>query len=807
MINVKNTNSYASLESQNSRRVLLPKLMEIAGVESDENVRSIKFKFPKIVDGVDLTEMQLKINFMNGRQEKGQYIVTDLTPHPSDENYVTFSWNLSRLVTRYRGVTKFIVCAVKTDEDGKIVTEWNTSLSQMQVLEGLEVEEPEISPEEKDVIAQLITLSQNSADNAEQSAQQAADSAKKAEEQLGKIVTPHIGENGNWYIGETDTGKPSSGQGAPGTDGKTPVRGVDYWTNEDKVQVIALAAAGALSEAASPVFISRLEDMTDTEKVYVFNGFIYAYQYVESTTIPYTNLFNASDSDFRDKVRLDGSGNPVDGNGFLSGFIAATPSDTIRVHGDSADYTGWPQAIIGLYTADKTPNGSCRVYLETANMGTLTVDEDKKGFTYVPMAGTAYVRIAGAPYSHYSDFIITKNEEIKPPVTEGEYKWVNTGYAYSPADYQDVIARLQLRVDNLESIANNPEASQEIPAYVHEEAEKTSEKVLGHRNGKSLVFLAMSDMHIPLNANTYTSVKHAGMGAKLIRDITEIDCAAILGDYLRGASDSTAAEGKSAYKYAHQHLANACYGIPSIWLQGNHDMQLQSADGANRFTPIQMQAYIGGQNRKAITPDGLYGYVDFEQQKIRMVFLNTSDSNTSKVYISPEQAKYIADTALNLSDKPDFAQWGVIVVSHVPLTYSAHADLYAVKTMCEAFAAGSSGNVTVNGTQIDYNFAEHGELIAFFHGHTHNFLHKQYNGFWHIGVPNVCAGRENEYASYTDGYKTWGEFEENGTTPKNYSKKAGSGTDTSFNVITIDRANKKIYCDNYGAGYDREISY
>lgn len=263
MENVKNTDSYALIENENSRMVLLPKFMEIAGVESDENVRSIKFKFPKIVDGIDLTEMQLKINFMNSRQEKGQYLVTDLIPYPSDENYVTFSWNLSRLVTRYRGVTKFIVCAVKTDDDGKIVTEWNTALSQMQVLEGLEVDEPEISPEEKDVIAQLISISQNSADNAEQSAQQAADSAKKAEEQLGKIVTPHIGENGNWYIGENDTGKPSTGKqgeqgipgakgdkgdpgepgkqgdpGQPGVDGKTPVKGVDYWTQEDKTEIV-----------------------------------------------------------------------------------------------------------------------------------------------------------------------------------------------------------------------------------------------------------------------------------------------------------------------------------------------------------------------------------------------------------------------------------------------------------------------------------------------------------------------------------------------------------------------------------------
>ena len=35
--------------------------------------------------------------------------------------------------------------------------------------------------------------------------------------------TPYVGDNGNWYIGADDTGKPSRGaKGEPGQDGKTP---------------------------------------------------------------------------------------------------------------------------------------------------------------------------------------------------------------------------------------------------------------------------------------------------------------------------------------------------------------------------------------------------------------------------------------------------------------------------------------------------------------------------------------------------------------------------------------------------------
>lgn len=31
-------------------------------------------------------------------------------------------------------------------------------------------------------------------------------------------ITPHIGDNGNWYIGSTDTGKPSKGEQGPGAE-------------------------------------------------------------------------------------------------------------------------------------------------------------------------------------------------------------------------------------------------------------------------------------------------------------------------------------------------------------------------------------------------------------------------------------------------------------------------------------------------------------------------------------------------------------------------------------------------------------
>ena len=46
-------------------------------------------------------------------------------------------------------------------------------------------------------------------------------------------ITPHIGDNGNWYLGDTDTGKPSRGAaGAPGAAGPAGAPGIYYGTTQ-----------------------------------------------------------------------------------------------------------------------------------------------------------------------------------------------------------------------------------------------------------------------------------------------------------------------------------------------------------------------------------------------------------------------------------------------------------------------------------------------------------------------------------------------------------------------------------------------
>lgn len=115
---------------------------ELFGVESDEKSERKYFKVPKIVgNGVDLSKLQLRINYQNASKipsGKDMYIVTDATVY--NDEWVYFSWELSRKVTQYKGNIYFIVCAVKADSKGNITNEWSTTLAEGKVLEGLEVE-------------------------------------------------------------------------------------------------------------------------------------------------------------------------------------------------------------------------------------------------------------------------------------------------------------------------------------------------------------------------------------------------------------------------------------------------------------------------------------------------------------------------------------------------------------------------------------------------------------------------------------------------------------------------------------------
>lgn len=179
----------------NTRQVTVPESQQLFGVESDENVEVKHIVLDgRYNDGTDLSTLTLRVNWRNANGGKGSYLVTNLDV---TEDSIAFDWVISRGVVAYKGTVYFIVCAFKVNSTGKTEQEWNSSLGQGSVLEGLEVTDEDIGGD--DTVNRMLTILQqmnsvqtaakNSADAAAASSKSASDTAGSIKDSLDQIAS------------------------------------------------------------------------------------------------------------------------------------------------------------------------------------------------------------------------------------------------------------------------------------------------------------------------------------------------------------------------------------------------------------------------------------------------------------------------------------------------------------------------------------------------------------------------------------------------------------------------------------------
>lgn len=189
----ENAEEFCTIDPE-TRTITVPLSKRILGTESDQETNRLYFKCPKVVgDNVDLSLFSLRINYQNAGNKKDQYLVEDVK---EEGDTITFSWLLKRSVTAYKGNVKFVLCAVKTAEDGAIKNEWNTTLNtECESLEGMEVDKVAVEEETKDIVEQLIVMMNHSAENAVRAVEEAkaevdkevGDFALKAQQALADV--------------------------------------------------------------------------------------------------------------------------------------------------------------------------------------------------------------------------------------------------------------------------------------------------------------------------------------------------------------------------------------------------------------------------------------------------------------------------------------------------------------------------------------------------------------------------------------------------------------------------------------------
>lgn len=367
----------------------------------------------------------------------------------------------------------------------------------------------------------------------------------------------------------------------------------------------------------------------------------------------------------------------------------------------------------------------------------------------------------------------------------------------------------------------------DILNYIKTEANEVAQKVRNVLTDDSIVFLAMSDSHhcgeqsdTGWQTNTNIGNLHAGMAAKALAYALDMDFVCHLGDITFGHGTTTS-------KLLHQQISEmngwldeAFRGIPQFRTVGNHDTGIY-AYASGTETTLETADYLfsafGAYCDGAVYGSRTHGYCyrDFNDKKLRVICLNTSEGLTNAGYnagyvCSPAQLLWFAQTLYSVGSKSDGAEWSIIVLGHYPLDY---LDTHPASAVVKAYVEG--GSTTQNGTTVNFSGHNYAKFVAQFHGHTHCFKYAKLNTIntstnkateydaWRIAVPNSGFYRNNHQNEDGNPDK-YGLFFRDDVT---YDKTIGGANDTAFVVNVVNPSQQMIHSFCYGAGYDRTIGY
>lgn len=383
---------------------------------------------------------------------------------------------------------------------------------------------------------------------------------------------------------------------------------------------------------------------------------------------------------------------------------------------------------------------------------------------------------------------------------------------YRPADMAPAILDMQTSLYD------------DIPAYHYAEAARVircvEEWKKEHKN--ALVFAAISDHHVntqnvSYNTQTKASVRGGGFAEWALGKFGGCDFAVNLGDYSWENGMDT------DNGYANASFADKSTRMPksllSFRLVGNHD---KSGSTEKTFGLIGKYNSFDGCGTVAIRG---FGFKDFAEKKVRVICLNTTDYlNNSGGYAMSYDQKDFLMRALDLSGKPNYGEWQILLLSHIPLDFSGgdYNTAVDVGKILAAYVSGGVADIPVNTAYAlnedptkyatysgghltkDYQGKNGPRIIANIHGHVHNDVTGELGStrINRMATPNTCFSL-NKTTSYPDN----GDYSISADHGALLAKELGSAKETAAVVYCVDLTERSITAFAYGAGVDRVISY
>ena len=683
----------------------------------------------------------------------------------------------------------------------------------------------------------------------------------------GNLSLDSLGINRSISEALSDAAQSGAFQGTPGVTPKLSIGTVETLdagmdahaviTGTPEFPVLNLhipkGAPGLPGGSQTPLFANSVEECTDTSKVYVLpDGQIWAFMQKEEYLEPYKNLFNKAAEGYKEGYRFSSSGGEAAEDGAaITNYIPIKIGQALHIKGIATSVNGGSSYLrIEIADESKTRIGSIQCptnctqeFLTAEYDGTVAVYHN---FGYrngsLPDAYTGYIganlyiRIGGTLAAASDNLIITVDENIQgePGYVTAE-GWADTGHAFVPGDYEDRIIDLEVASAAAEKKMTEMQTSIDgilspsggaLPDYWEAYlSEKTAAiHALQDLCGKDcFTFINIADIHRTSNLGKLSPQ----IAARIAQECC-VKYVLVTGDtQTRGCwpSKDKLLEEEAAFREMIKPVDSKM-----LRMEGNHDRSYgtldRDGDGSisNSFSDgivkpaAERETYVyslteGEAHRLFYRPVGMVGdvhfdstgtayYVDDTTNKVRYICLNThcvpyeeNQDGTAKyspmwVYrYTQSQFDFLVGEALTTGMDDN---WSVVVAGHVPPTQEIGdreimlgvLSAYKDKTTYSGEYAGVYGFDAVS-VNADFTDAK-GNFVAYFHGHNHEDSVQTAEGLTIIGTR--CDGaQENDPALLAQ-------------------RIAGTVTEQSFDVFTVDTANGVIYATKIGAGEDRIIT-
>lgn len=440
---------------------------------------------------------------------------------------------------------------------------------------------------------------------------------------------------------------------------------------------------------------------------------------------------------------LEYSGN---NNYFLTDFIFIRKGTTVHFSLHASTSIN----VFGAYNLDKTGIGSS--YVNPATWGALTTG------TYTATKD-CYVRLCGLATDQY----------------------LADSYIYFSGNKQKY--QVTLNKENIEYNKSTNASILELPNYYFDDGYIVNKLISIQAKDKitPISFALITDMHWVMNQ------KHSPALLSLVSEYSKVNFLVNLGDIINGGTTTA-----TNLEYLSTVLGNTkkYYGNKSYYAKGNHDNGQEWDAQNNQWTTptvsdAQLKFLTNNTNKCVFNPDDEFAYyIDDTKNKIRYYFLNTGLSGSS------DDSSWFYST---LKTMPDGYYVGVFMhIYFYPSTgtvpqYESHAHLYA-KILD---ALNNKTSWTNDG--ITYDFTDQNAIVLFImSGH----IHADYEIASDSGYP-IIATTCDTLNDQTDHYSSLPPV----------TRTAGTYTEQAFDVVHIDKGNRKIKITRIGGGSDREFSF